>query len=188
MKKKLIFMLLMFAIIACSEHSPVENNHEKHNEYTGFKSEKISKTASFVVNSNIDKTFPLFGAFEERKWAEGWEPVLIYPDQEIIEEGTTFKINAHGHGDENELLWIVSKYEPQDYLIQYLVSTSNRFWTITVKCESIDNNLKTNTTVTYSFTGLNSIGNELNKTSLEKMYQDELQDWAEAINSYFKNQ
>ena len=58
---------------------------------TNFKSERVSKTATIVLNRNISTVFPLFGAFEERKWAKGWDPILIYPDTEIIEEGTTFK-------------------------------------------------------------------------------------------------
>ena len=61
-----------------------------------IKSQKISKTASIILNEKIEKVFSLFGAFEERKWAEGWNPVLIYPDSEIIEEGTTFKTEGHG--------------------------------------------------------------------------------------------
>ncbi len=63
-----------------------------------FKSQKISKTASITLNGDIEKVFPLFGAFEERKWAEGWNPTLIYPETEIIEEGTTFI--TEGNGDE----------------------------------------------------------------------------------------
>jgi len=40
---------------------------------TNFKSERISKTAGLIINGNVEKVFPLFGAFEERKWAEGWD-------------------------------------------------------------------------------------------------------------------
>ncbi|MEM7298669.1 MAG: hypothetical protein AAF391_10440, partial [Bacteroidota bacterium] len=79
-----------------------------------FKAERVSKTASFTVDGAIEEVFPLFGAFEERKWEPDWKPILIYPDQEIIQEGTTFKVNAHGHGHggESEFLWIVTKFDP----------------------------------------------------------------------------
>ena len=161
---------------------------DRHAENASFKAERISKTASFIVNANIDEAFPLFGAFEERKWAPGWEPILIYPDKEIIEEGTTFKVKAHGHGhghgDESEFLWTVTKYDTTTHLVQYLVSTSNRFWTITVLGENTEEVLKTKVIVTYSYTGLNEKGNKLNKSSLEKMYENNLQDWAVAINKY----
>ncbi len=151
-----------------------------------FKSERVSKTASFIVEATIEKVFPLFDAFEERKWVPGWAPTLIYPDKEIIEEGTTFKTKGPGNGAEAEFLWIVIKFDPVAHLVQYLVSTSNRFWTILVKCEDLDNGKKTNTTVTYSYTGLNEAGNELNKSSLGKMYERDLQDWGEAIDRYLE--
>ena len=159
----------------------------KHNDEQ-FTSKKISKKATFVVNESIEKVFPLFGAFEERKWAPHWEPELIYPNKEIIQEGTAFKHKGHGHGSESETLWIVSKFEPQSNLIQYLVSTENRFWTITVECVSVQNINKTNTTVTYAFTGLNSKGNDLNEKALEMMFKKNLQDWADLVNGYFQKQ
>ncbi|MFC2136404.1 hypothetical protein ACFLTH_17455, partial [Bacteroidota bacterium] len=110
---------------------------------------------------------------------------LIYPDTEIIEEGTTFKTKGHGHG-ESEFIWRVSKYEPENFLIQYLVSTENRYWTITVECKSIEEN-KTSAEITYTYIGLNEKGNELNEHSLNSMYKNDLKDWEEEINNYLKN-
>ena len=147
MNRILIISLTTTLLMACNRSSNMANSH--------FKSEKVSKTASFVANANIENAFPLFGGFEERKWAEGFEPILIYPEKEIIEEGTTFKTAGHGHGSESEYLWIVTKLDSQIHLVKYLVSTHNRFWTINVKCESIENNTKTQVAVTYSYIGLN---------------------------------
>lgn len=147
-----------------------------------FQSEKISRTATITVNAKIGDAFTLFGAFEERKWAEGWNPTLIYPASEIIEEGTTFKTKGQGNS-EDEFLWRVSKLDTEDFLIQYLVSTENRYWTITVKCKPTTSN-KTQATVTYTYIGLNDLGNQLNKMSLEKMYSRQLLDWQEEINNY----
>jgi hypothetical protein len=48
----------------------------------------------------------------------------------------------------------------------------------------MDAETKTRATVTYSYFGLNSKGNELNKSGLEKMFEHNLQDWADAINIY----
>jgi hypothetical protein len=147
-----------------------------------FKSEKVSGTATIITSGNILKVFPLFGAFEERKWAEGWNPKLIYPSKEIIEEGTTFKIDGH-EKEEKEFLWIVSKFKPEEYLIQYLVFTENRYWTITIKCNSVSG-IQTKAIITYTFIGLNKLGNTINSQSLKKMYANNLIDWQEAINYY----
>ena len=149
-----------------------------------FKAERISKTATITLKSNIKDVFLLFDAFEEKKWEPEWDLTLIYPEREVIEEGTTFKTQGHGHG-EGEFLWIVSKFQPENYLIQYLVSTLNRYWTITVKCNQLDYN-KTKAEVIYSFTGLNEKGNEINMQSLDRMYAHNLKDWEEAINYYLK--
>ena len=151
-----------------------------------FQARRVSRSASFVVNADVDAVFPLFGAFEERKWAEGWNPIPIYPEKEIIEEGTTFKVKAHGHGHDGEgdMIWFVSKYEPENHVIQYLVNTVNRIWTITVRCERTASESKTKASVTYSFTGLNPEGNELNEKALNHMFQHNLQDWADEMNGY----
>jgi hypothetical protein len=150
-----------------------------------FIAERISKTALITLNGKIETVFPLFGAFEERKWAKDWDPILIYPSNETIEEGTTFKTNIHGHS-ESEFIWRVSKYDVDKYLIQYLVTTENRYWTITVKCSSLTEN-RTSAEITYTFIGLNELGNRINKQSLEHMYEHDLKDWEEAINLFLKN-
>ncbi len=178
MKTTDIIILLAISVTGC------KGQHKTNEDFT---SERTTRAASFVVEETIDNVFPLFGAFEERKWISTWNPVLIYPDKEIIEEGTTFKIYPQGHGSEKEFLWIVSKYDPKNYLIQYMVSTENRFWTITVKSNPIENDIKTETTVTYTFTGLNAKGNKLNKESLDNMYKNNLQDWRELMNTYFQS-
>lgn len=152
---------------------------------TQFKSERVRRTDSIILNGDIRKVFPLFGAFEERKWAEGWNPTLVYMAKDIIEEGTTFKTKGHGFG-EAEFIWRINKYEPKDNLIQYLVTTSNRHWTITVKCRELSLN-KTQAVITYTFTGLNETGNHLDRHSLDKMYEHHLKDWEEAINTFLNS-
>jgi hypothetical protein len=39
--------------------------HDRHK--TDFISERISRSETFVICADIEKVFPLFGAFEERK-------------------------------------------------------------------------------------------------------------------------
>ena len=152
---------------------------------TNFKAERISQEAEITLNGNIEKVFLLFGAFEERKWAKDWNPVLIYPDVEIIEDGTIFRTEAHGH-DENNFLWRVTKYEPAKFVIQYLITTENRQWTITIKCNPISIN-KTKTEIDYTYIGLNEKGNKINRHSLNEMFKHNLKDWEKEINTYLEN-
>ncbi len=149
-----------------------------------FQSTRVEKSATIQLNGKIEKVFPLFGVFEERKWANEWAPVVVYPTSELIEEGTTFKTHGHGH-HEDGFLWIVTKYQPEEHLIQYLVSTENRFWTITVKCKAL-NSAVTTAEITYRFTSLNENGNEINPVMLQAIYKHDLKDWEKAINYYLE--
>lgn len=177
MKELSIIILTATLFMACK-------NKLHTMEETTFKAEKVTRTATISLKGNINTVFPLFGAFEERKWAEGWNPTLIYPSTEIIEEGTTFK--TEGYNDELEFLWRVSRYEPENYLIQYLVSTENRYWTITIKCKSVTEG-QVLAEVTYTFIGLNELGNKLNEHSIQRMYKNNLLDWEKEINYFLIN-
>jgi hypothetical protein len=171
---KIILLLAGISLASCSNAQQMNNGT--------FTAERAAKTATILLNDRVDKVFPLFGAFEERKWAEGWNPSLIYPQKEIIEEGTIFRTPGHGHG-ENEFIWTVSKYDQARYLIQYLVYSSNRIWTITITCSPVSDH-SSSAEITYSFTGLNEIGNQINEHFLGIIYQHDLSDWATDINHY----
>ncbi len=173
MKIVTTFVLAVF-LWGCTKHEPMQT--------ANFVAEKAERTASFTVNGSIDEVFPLFGAFEERKWEPKWNPILVYPQEEIIEEGTTFY--TEGHHGEPDYLWRVVWYDEGQHIIRYLVSTPDRDWTITVACLAVNESQQTQATVTYSYIGLTPKGNKMNSAHLEKMYQHNLQDWADALNNY----
>jgi hypothetical protein len=170
-------ILIIVMLVSCQPKNNMNNQT--------FKAERVSRTANITVSGGIEKVFPLFGAFEERKWAEGWNPTLVYPSEEVMEEGTTFTTKASGKL-EKEFLWRVSKYEPEQFMVQYLVSTANRYWTITVKCADTPEH-NTTAEITYAYTGLNPLGNTLNAEALNNMYSANLKDWEEAINYFLAN-
>jgi hypothetical protein len=146
-----------------------------------FKAERVQKSASFVVNAVVEKAFPLFGPVREKEWAAGWEPQIIYSTDPLIEEHMVFKTKG-AHKNEEEYLWTMTQFKPQDYFIEYTVSTANRIWFISVKCAP--DGETTRVTVTYSYTGLTELGNQLNRAAIDKMYAHNLRDWEEAINFY----
>jgi hypothetical protein len=145
--------------------------------------ERISRTATFTVDATIEKAFPLFGPIREKEWAEGWNPEIIYGMGEV-EEHMMFRTKS-SFEDESSFLWVITQFYPEKYFIEYTVSTPNRVWFIRVQCTS--ERTKTNVSVTYSYTGLNERGNELNRIALEKMFSDDLKDWQAAINYYLKH-
>lgn len=156
---------------------------ETQKNTTDFKAERISRTASFVVQAPIETVFPLFGPVQEMAWAEGWNPHLVYSESKDVEARMIFETPGRFEGEE-KYTWIITQYFPQEYLIEYTVSTAERIWFITVQCET--QGLQTHTTVSYTYTGLTLRGHELNQEALTTMYADNLRDWKKAINSYLK--
>jgi hypothetical protein len=148
-----------------------------------FKPERISKTASFIVDGTIENVFPLFGPIREKEWAEGWEPEIIFSTNNLVEDHMIFRTKVSS--DEKFYTWVITQFDSDNHSVEYTVSTKNRIWFIRVQCEPCGESTKA--TVTYTYTGLNPEGNELNRNALAKMYFDDLKDWQEAINYYIHN-
>ncbi len=142
--------------------------------------ERITRSATFKVAGEIQNVFPLFGPIREKEWATGWNPEVIFATHPEAELHMIFK--TAGTADEPEYLWTITHYNPETYCIVYTVSTANRIWFITVQCESAKT--ETMVTVTYSYTGLNEIGNMRNREMLQRMFMHDLRDWETAINYY----
>jgi hypothetical protein len=143
---------------------------------------RIDKSASFIVNTQIEKAFPLFGPIREKEWAAGWEPEIVYATHAEIEQHMIFK--TPGKLPDEKYTWIVTQYRPEEYLIEYTVSAQDRIWFITVKCKS--QREITAVTVTYTYTGFTEEAHQLNKQAMEKMFAHELEDWRAAVNYFLK--
>lgn len=154
--------------------------HVQAMSQSDFVSERISKTAFFMVDGKIKDVFPLFGPIKEKLWAEGWDPQTIFSSGALVEEHMIFRTRVNT--PEKYYTWVVTQFRPDEHLVEYTVSTPNRIWFIRVQCKPVGE--QTKATVTYTYTGLNAEGNELNTNALAKMYETDLRDWQEAINYY----
>ncbi len=146
---------------------------------------RISRSATILINNNPDQVFNLFSPLGEKKWVPGWNPNFIHPVDGNWQEGLVFSTPA-GNNKEDCYHWIVSRLNRQQKKVMYTVFTSNRIWTITVRCQD-HGTRQTSTTVTYTYTALNELGVDLNKTAMSKMFDRDLQDWQETLNSYLEN-
>lgn len=151
------------------------------NNSTDFSTERIHDEAIIQLDGPIEKVFPLFGPIKEMEWAPGWKPEMVYATT-LVEEHMIFRTKGRFEG-EQFYTWVVTQYFPEQFLIEYTVSTLERIWFIRVQCEPIAVK-KTKATISYTFTALTDRGSELNKTSLSQMYERRLEDWEEAINHY----
>jgi len=151
-------------------------------EAQDFKAKQFVQSASIVLNGNIEKVFPLFGAMEEKKWSPDWQPMPVFPASGKMEEGFIFKTPDHVP-DAPLRTWIVAKYDLSDHLVKYIVATANQITMITVHCSQSDLN-KTKAEITYTLTGLNEEGNEISQHLIIRIFKHNLQDWETAINQY----
>lgn len=174
----IILLSIHFNVLSMQiANAQVAAEHPAHE----FKSNRLLRSATIQLNSSVEKVFPLFGALRERDWAAGWNPEIIFSESGEMEEHMIFKTPAT-FSDADSYLWMVSKYEPTNYRVEYMVSTAQRIWFITIQCRP--SGAGTAATVTYGYTGLTEKGNNLNKVAIDKMFANDLKDWEEAINFY----
>ena len=148
---------------------------------TEFRPERIEQTATFTVHTSLDQAFPLFGPVRERDWAAGWEPKIIFSSDPLVEEHMLFQTQPRFE-NEPPYLWVVSQFRPEQYFIEYSVSTNERIWFVSVQCAAAGEH--TRVTVRYRFTGLTPRGNELNRVALDRMYAQQLKDWESELNQF----
>jgi hypothetical protein len=145
-----------------------------------IEAERMSKSATIHLNGSIQEVFPLFGPVREMEWAEGWQPIILYSSSDV-EEHMVFSTPSR-YDDEGHYLWTVSKYFPEQNLIEYTVSATDRIWFIRVECFS--DRSATRATITYTYTGFTSMAAERNRESIDGMFSEDLKDWERAINHY----
>ncbi|MEK7728813.1 MAG: hypothetical protein AAB354_10400 [candidate division KSB1 bacterium] len=154
-------------------------------EGSGFRAQRISQTRRIQLHAPLQTVFPLFGPITEKLWVPGWNPEIVFLDKEEIAEHMIFRTPPRFE-KEPPYTWILSKYTPEQALVEYTVFTPERLWMITVRCEGDESAQTTQAEITYTFTGLSENGNALNEKALHAMYANDLQDWEEAINHYLK--
>ncbi len=147
--------------------------------------QRITKTATIFIKGKVAEVFPLFGPIKEKEWAPGWNPEIIYSQTGIVEKHMIFR-TARKFDEAEDYTWVITHCDPEACFIEYAVNTSERIWFIAVQCRSESDGM-TSASVTYTFTALTDKGARLNEIALEKMYENDLKDWEEAINYYLKH-
>ena len=142
-----------------------------------MQAQRIQKSATISLNAPIDLVFPLFGPIREKDWADGWDPEIVFLKDPLVEKHMVFKTRST-----EVFTWVIVNYEPGNFMIEYLVTASERLWFITVQCS--DSGTKTSATITYSYTGFNPEANKKNYEAITAMFSSNLEDWQDAINQY----
>jgi hypothetical protein len=136
---------------------------------------------AFSVHAPLEKAFPLFGSIEEKKWAEGWEPKVLYPTPAQDRQGMIFRVD-HSH---MSATWTCTAFDAATGHVQYVYVVADAMVTL------IDIHLtkagtgETRVSVTYDRTALTPEVND----HVEHLAKDDAKsgpEWAEAINGYLQ--
>ena len=172
---KLTLLLTVLGLLA-SVVSPKSGNAQEtpasvlahtHNEF------------AFVAKARYEQAFPLFGAWEEKKWAEGWEPQFVYPSPPSDQLGMVFTV-AHGG---MKSVWTNTAFDPAGGHVQYVYVIPDALVTlIDIHLTKTGGN-ETQVSVVYERTALSAEAND-HVAHLAKGDAKSRPEWETAINGY----
>jgi hypothetical protein len=110
----------------------------------------------FIANASFEQTAPLFGAYEERKWAPDWNPKFVYPGPAHDGQGMVFQV-AHGQMTST---WVNTAFDLTRGHIQYAYVLSDAMVTVIDIHLTRDSAQKTGVNVVYERTALMPEANE----------------------------
>lgn len=148
-----------------------------------FTAQHIARTHSITLAGPSEQIFRLFSPLGEKAWAEGWDPVVVYPPSGATQEGMVFTVRQP-HGQSG--IWTVAAYQPEEFYIRYLVVVpDSRVSVIDIRCAP-NPDQTTQVQVIYTHTALSEAGNEYIATQTEAFHRHRIDSWQAAINRYLE--
>ncbi len=140
-----------------------------------------SRERTIYLHGRPEMVFPLFEPLNEKKWAEGWDPEVLYPPDGTVREQMIF-LTKPRFEDEDSYRWILTRYDIANSRISYHVSAGDRIWFIDIACR--EHEMGTAAKVCYTYIGLSADAVRRNNAALEIMFKEDLKDWEDAVNTY----
>ena len=134
---------------------------------------------TFIVRTPYERAFPLFGGYEERKWAAGFDPQFDHPSPERDQQGMVFTTEHDGR----ELVWANTIFDPATGRVQYVYFVADTMVTLIDIHLAKASAAETRVDVVYERTALKPEANE-QVEHLAKTDANSGPEWADAINEY----
>jgi hypothetical protein len=134
---------------------------------------------SLTVMAPYEQAFPLFGAYEERKWAKGFDPKFLHPSRARDQQGMVFTWSQNG----TPSLWMNTAFDVLSGHVQYVyVITDAMVTLIDIHLARLDET-STRVSLVYERTALRL---EANEQVAQQANDDRNKGavWAEMINGY----
>jgi hypothetical protein len=145
-----------------------------------FVAERVTLSQVIHLAAAPSRVFPLFEPLGEKAWAEGWEPIMLFPADGAAQAGGVFTTS---HPPQGESIWTMTAYDPASLHLAYLrVTPAVQVSLIEIQCEDVRDGT-TRATVTYTLTSLSAAGNE-KLAQFAAHHQHDIASWEQAINYY----
>lgn len=146
-------------------------------------SKRITRTAQHHYNGDLDTVMDLLTAGGERKWIPGWDPTMIYSENELgAAPGTIFMTNFNDDGIEST--WYCRAFDRENGRIEYLRFAPG-LALVELEIDLKPNNGGTDTSIAYTFTSLGGEGDAyVSKHGGDEHFGQMLSRWEVAVNKY----
>ena len=134
---------------------------------------------NFTAHAPYERVFPLFGALEEKKWAEGWNPQFVYPSPARDQQGMVFTVERAGASS----VWKNTAYDESAGHVQYVYFVDNAMVTLVDIHLTRAGATETKVAVVYERTALKPEAND-HVARFAKADAKSGPGWEAAINSY----
>ena len=143
---------------------------------------RVVRETSIELVGSIDTVFPLFEPENERKWVDGWDPTVIFPTNETIEEDLVFTTEKDGQ----TAVWTMIRYDQKRRRIEYnKVEPRHIVIHVSVECKSVESEVTT-AIISYTMTALSPDGEKTVGDFTEDHYVGWIGNWKKAINHFLE--
>jgi hypothetical protein len=148
-----------------------------------FRGQRVAHEYTQTNEAPPEKVFPLLCPVRESEWVPGWQYRLIYSKSGFAEAGCVF---TTPNDDGIETTWTVTEYDPAKFHITFSwvdpgMMTAQIGIALTEKSDG-----KTSARIRYTYTGLSPEGNQKIASYDKKWFENKMQGWEAAINSYLQ--
>jgi hypothetical protein len=150
---------------------------------THFQGRRKTMAYTHTVSTMPSNVFPLLCPVREYDWIEGWSCKMIYSETGFAENNCIFETNFSRGLDE---IWTVSRYDPENYVIQFVVVAPETYVIKLDICLQARDNNTTDVTWDVTVTGLTENGNTFVENFTEEAYVGLMKNREAALNHFCK--
>jgi hypothetical protein len=136
---------------------------------------------SLILQAPYDEVFPLFGAYEERKWAKGFDPHFIHPSSARDQQGMVFTWEL----GRTPSVWANTAFDPATGHVQYVYFVQDTMVTLIDIRLAKAGAAETRVDVVYERTALRPEANE-QVTQHAQADRNRSSEWDAMINGYLR--